>query len=106
LSQIAIHTQTITSANILSVDVGTNCPRGGDAGHGGRTLLRLSNLAATDMACRIDNGPLVRTDKIEIVLRGDTECETLIQALEFALTVLRSRSTTLTFQPSTEENVE
>ena len=32
---------TATSANILTVRVGTNCPQGGDSGHGGKTVLSL-----------------------------------------------------------------
>lgn len=106
MPKLQIHTQEITSANILRVAVGTNCPRGGDAGHGGRTVLKLSNLAATDMSCRINDGPLVRADKIEIVLSGDTECETFTHALEFALAVLRSKSITFGFQPTVEEDVD
>lgn len=105
LSKVNIHIQTVTSANILSVAVGTNCPMGGDAGHGGRTVLRLSNEAGTDMRCCIDDGPLRPVQKIEIVLSGDTECETFIQALEFALVVLRTKSI-LAFHSSTEENIE
>jgi len=81
--------KTITSANILEVEFGTNCPRGGDAGHGGVTIFRLKNFAGTDCEIRYGGkiiGELSGGD-LELVLYGDTECETFMKALRFAIQV-------------------
>ena len=43
----------MVNANILEVETGTNGYHGGDSGHGGRAILRLSDLASTDMRCFI-----------------------------------------------------
>ena len=77
-------TQEFNSANVLRMRVGTDCPRGGDAGHGGRTVIILDSAnGSTEMHCTQRHG------KIELVFRGDTECETLIDALAFASETLR-----------------
>lgn len=85
---VPITSKTINHLNILEVDVGTNCPCGGDTGHGGRTLLRFTNQASTDMRVRINGGEQIEAQSIELVFGGDAECETLIEALEFALDTL------------------
>jgi hypothetical protein len=71
------------SANILRVTVGTNCPQGGDTGHGGRTILVLEDGGGTDI--RVNAGER----SVELVFGGDTECETLIDTLEFAAKTLK-----------------
>jgi hypothetical protein len=87
--KIPLTSRTFANANILRIDVGTNCPCGGDAGHGGRTVLRFVNEGATNMHVRIDGGASLSPDQIELVFGGDTENETLIQALEFAVAALK-----------------
>jgi hypothetical protein len=69
--------------------VGTNCPNGGDTGHGGRTVLRMSDQGGTDM--RVNGTP---ANTVEIVFGGDDEHLALTALLEFALAVLRGESTT------------
>lgn len=65
-------------ANILKAIVETNCPQGGDSGHGGVTTFELVDLASTDLA-------IEKTEKGFIIkMRGDSECGTLIDALKFA----------------------
>src|SRR5581483_9882659 len=86
---VAVSTEEFSSANILRVTVGTNCPHGGDTGHGGRTVLILEDLGGTDLRCSCDGGPVSSTQRIEIVLGGDTECDTFIDALEYAAQTLR-----------------
>lgn len=105
MPKLTTHSKEITHANILKVEVGTNCPQGGDGGHGGRTVLRLSDGGGTDMKCRVNNGALLDADKIEIVLSGDSECETFTHALEFALAVLRSTNSDQFRLQTTEEDV-
>jgi hypothetical protein len=92
MPKVKIAEKEISSANILKVQVGTNCPHGGDYGHGGRTILRLQDLAGTAMAAKINDGKLVDATSIEIILGGDTECYTFIEALEFALGTLRAQA--------------
>jgi hypothetical protein len=103
LPKLTLYSKEISNANILEVQVGTNCPQGGDHGHGGRTLFRLINHASTSMQCRINDATLADADKIEIILGGDAEHETFIKALEFALSVLRSQSGINRFSSSEED---
>jgi hypothetical protein len=77
------------SANLLRVTVGTNCPQGGDSGHGGRTVLIFEDLGGTDLRCSVDSEAASYTKRIEVVLGGDSECATFIQALEFAANTLK-----------------
>ena len=69
---------TATSGNVLSVTIETNCPRGGDSGHGGRTLLELKDEGSTDMEVEVIPGG------VRLRFGGDTECETLIECLRWA----------------------
>lgn len=78
--------KNFVDANILRCEVETNCPRGGDSGHGGVTRLVFENGASTDM--RVEQRGDT-TGRIVLVFRGDTECFTLIDALEWAACELR-----------------
>ena len=82
---------TVTSANITTVEVGTNCPQGGDSGHGGRTLFRIQDEAATDLRVRCDDGPETDANSIAIILGGDCECEAFIELLERGLAALKAQ---------------
>lgn len=89
-----------SSANILSVEVGTNGFQGGDTGHGGRTCLRIIDEGCTDLRCRVKaNGKWHNYDnvcgvnEIEIILGGDTELGTFSNALRFAADVLEKKIT-------------
>lgn len=103
MSRIPVSSKTFQNANILSITVGTNCPNGGDSGHGGRTLFRLTNDASTDMSARVNGGQLQSVESVEIVLGGDTECETFIQALEYATSVLRAQTQAKAYASAHEE---
>ncbi len=88
--------KTITHANILEVEFGSNCPRGGDAGHGGVTLFRLKDHGSTSADIRYAGRKIgeLADGELELVLRGDAECETFMEALRFALKVYgKSRNT-------------
>jgi len=84
----------IVNANILAVEAGTNGAHGGDAGHGGRTYIGLRDLASTAWEVRVTSGAgsqlISGPEAIEIVLGGDSELQTLVEALEFALAQLRA----------------
>jgi hypothetical protein len=90
MPKLTIYKTECNSANVLEVQVGTNCPQGGDAGHGGRTVFRLINRSGTEMKCRLNDGEAVETSSIEILLAGDSECDTFTEALAFALEVLQA----------------
>jgi hypothetical protein len=83
----------ITLCNILEVEVSTNCPQGGDGGHGGKTELRFKDLAGTCMDLKVDRVSAVEEmsgiREVSLIFGGDSEAETLAQALEFAAKTLR-----------------
>jgi len=87
---IPLTTRTFDGLNVLRVEVGSNCPRGGDSGHGGRTVLRFINEASTDMRIRVDDEASVNADSIELIFGGDSEHQSVIEALEFAVTTLKA----------------
>jgi hypothetical protein len=93
MEKVKIKTVEITSANILRVSVGTNCPQGGDAGHGGRTYFKLENVAGTAMVVKVNDKEidLSNDGKLEIILAGDTECETFFESLKFVVNVLENQ---------------
>ena len=58
-----------------------------DNGHGGRTYLRIQDISATFIKItQLSNG-----NGVELELCGDSECSTLIKALEFAVTKLKEQ---------------
>jgi hypothetical protein len=71
--------------------VGSNCPQGGDAGHGGRTLIELVN---EGMACEVHvvDGPeewVVRNPSmVRLVLGGDMEHHGIAALLHAAAALL------------------
>lgn len=64
------------SANVLELELEHNGFQGGDGGHGGFVKIKLKDLGCTSMFL---NGQEV--DEIEMEFKGDTERETLTQAL-------------------------
>lgn len=82
----------IVSANMLDIEVGTTGYCGGDTGHGGRTYFRIENIASTDMKAKVITDNYGDTKEVIIEIGGDTELDTFIQSLEFALQVLKEQS--------------
>jgi hypothetical protein len=68
------------SANILKLSMSHNGFVGGDEGHGGFVKVCLEDVSSTSMFI---NGE--RVNKIEFEFRGDTERDTLVQALSVIL---------------------
>jgi hypothetical protein len=94
---IKVQSEQCVFCNLLTVTAGTNCPQGGDAGHGGKTYLALTNDGGTCMDAVIktwegESFQIDQIEKIELIFGGDCECETLIEALEFAVAVLKGQS--------------
>ena len=79
--------------SLLEAEAGTNGYQGGDTGHGSRTYLRLKDLGGTDIECHVAEDKYGSTS-VEIVLGGDTELETMKEALRWMLTVLEAQSET------------
>ena len=78
----------IIDANILSVEAGTNGYQGGDTGHGCRTYIRISDKCGTDISAKVVKNRFGDTSGIEIVLGGDAELSTVIEAFKFITKVL------------------
>ena len=86
--------QLIGGINQLGVEAGTNAPKGGDSGAGGRTYLRIAERGGTVWSVTVvdEDGESQLFDspsEIAITLGGDSERDTLIRALEFALAALK-----------------
>lgn len=80
------------SCNAFKVTVGTNTPCGGDAGHGGKTLFKLPNLAGTIWYISVDEKEVVELPgELTIVLEGDSEAETFADSLIFAGRTLKKK---------------
>lgn len=93
LVTLDIHYKEIVNLNIIEVSVGTNCPQGGDSGHGGRTIISFRDLASTDMRFRTDiKSDYTDIGYIELFFGGDAEKITLIEGLEFILRKLKQNN--------------
>lgn len=79
------------AANMLEVEVGTNGFFGGDQGHGSRTYFKLKDLGGTDIEVltKLSDESENAVEEVEIILGGDSELSTFIQAISFALKVLK-----------------
>ena len=79
--------------NILSVKAGTNTPCGGDAGHGGILVFKLTNVGATvwKVRCTDQLGRYVEIEEpreLSVELYGDSEAESFVEAIQFAAPAL------------------
>jgi len=85
---LGIVKKTFTLCNILDLEIGTNTPKGGDTGHGGRTLFKLVDAGGTDWYIKIVDSIgehyFESPKEITIVLGGDSEAKTFAEALLFA----------------------
>jgi hypothetical protein len=85
-NQIAAVTRELVRANTLRVTVGTNCPKGRGPEQDGRTVLILE----ADTGANLTFEASERSKKVSLVFDGDAECDSLIDALEFAAATLRT----------------
>ena len=86
-----IHRTEITSANILEVKVGTTGFCGGDSGHGGRTYFSIKDLGSTDITVNTIKDSFGCTG-FEVILGGDCELATVINALTYIKTKLEEKA--------------
>ena len=91
MAKVTLFKKSITNANLLSVQAGSTGPQGGNHSHGGVTVLRLQDEGATAWKVRVDGQTFKQPTTIEIVLGGDSEGRTFVDALEFALTILKEK---------------
>ena len=87
INGVEIETKSILiqSHNVLGVEVGTTGYKGGKYNCGGRTYFSIENHSGAVMYIAF------KEDKFEIALEGDSELQTFMQALEFALSELKSK---------------
>ena len=78
-----LHSSEFGSFNTLGITVGTNGYQGGDSGHGGRTYICIQNLGSTDMEASVSN-PSDVGPKVEMILGGDSELDSIIDGLRWA----------------------
>ena len=74
----------IPNCNILNVKVGTTGYCGGDSGHGGRSFIEITDESSTDWKANLQYDVFGDVHSIRIDLAGDSELETIIEALRFA----------------------
>lgn len=86
--------KTFYCGDRITVEVGTTGFCGGDAGHGGETLVRLtvppSNFESKETKIMGTNGH-VESLTFEIKAEGDWETKLFFTALEFAVKTLRAQ---------------
>ena len=82
--------KTFNSANILEVTAGTTGARGGDAGHGCRTLIRFDDKAGTAIKAKVIPESINGNGGVELLLAGDCELWTVIEGLRFAADALET----------------
>lgn len=81
----------IEDINVLEVEAGTNGFQGGDSGHGSRTFFKICDRASTDIRVR-RCASRFGEEGLEVVLGGDAELRTIIQALKFITDTLEAES--------------
>ena len=69
--------------NTLGVIVATNGYQGGDSGQVGRTYICFEDLCSTDIDAVVSYGQDTNA-KVEIMLGGDSELDSMIDALRWA----------------------
>ena len=87
--EFSVFKKQITSANIIEFIAGTTGYQGGDSGHGCRTMIRIKDLASTDIRVKELFDSSGNVDGVEIVFGGDYELSNLIKGLNFIENVLK-----------------
>ena len=90
--EVTTYSRVIENANILYAEAGTTGLQGGDTGHGCRTYIAIRDLGGTDISAKtIDNGK----GGFEVLLGGDAELATMIEALKFIIILRENPHPTL-----------
>jgi hypothetical protein len=91
---------TFYGACILTARVETNVPQGGDAGHGGKTTVSLSDAGGFAFG---DGGVAEVDQTVRIEALGDSEAEVLANALIWAGERLHAMIGTTRREPGSDE---
>ncbi len=67
----------------VNVGVETNCPKGGDAGHGGFTVIEFTDEGGTNMDAVVEKDSYGYVKNIRLVFKGDIELNLLLESLDF-----------------------
>ena len=78
-----LHISEFGTFNTLGVTIATNGYQGGDSGHGCRTYLSFEDLCSTDIDAVVSYGQDTNA-KVQIMLGGDSELDSMIDALRWA----------------------
>ena len=78
-----LHISEFGTFNTLGVTVATNGNQGGDSGHGCRTYICFEDLSSTDIDAVVSYGQDINA-KVEIMLGGNSELDSMIGALRWA----------------------
>ncbi|HJP19769.1 MAG TPA: hypothetical protein QF468_14085 [Nitrospinota bacterium] len=81
MAKFKMYSKSIESACIFEISVGTTGYCGGDAGHGGVTIVELKTTG--DMKTKNSE------DGVMHILCGDSELDSIIEAMEFATDTLK-----------------
>lgn len=96
-------TKEFVSANMFDVDIHHNGYQGGDAGHGGFVDIKFKNFQDTSLEVSVLPSnhrtnlldfdtfevTIKEPDSIQLIFKGDTERDTLVEALEFIVKELK-----------------
>lgn len=82
----------ITDACVMKVTAGTNGFKGGDSGHGSRTVVILEDEGSVDWGVIVDGVKHSAPRKITLSLGGDAELRSIIKALRFAANSLSKKA--------------
>lgn len=92
--KIPVLAEDVNDLCIMSVEAGTTGPKGGNASHGARSVVRLENVASVSWALRVGADGVEQTIKqpthLEIHVAGDAELRVLTEALASAVKSLRA----------------
>lgn len=89
---VPLRGKELVDANIIKVSAGTTGYKGGDTGHGGRTVFRLLDKAGTDMRVSINGGEPQDVQEVALIFGGDSELNTFKKALLFAYETLEQQA--------------
>jgi hypothetical protein len=89
-----VETEISSLYNSLTVEVGTTGYKGGDFRKGGRTFLKILDTNNSNFNVRKD----ASGQGFSLRIGGDTELDTLIESLEFAVTELKKQRNATTHQ--------
>lgn len=73
---------------MLQVEAGSTGKCGGDSGYGCRTYFRIEDVASTDMKINKISDRYGFVSGFEVILGGDSELDSIIEALKFIVDVL------------------